>query len=172
VEVLEHAQVRALEERAVAARGRVGVAVDLGTTTVASHLIDLETGHLLASHAEMNPQIAIGEDVITRMGHALKEGKGLAKLREMARDVVRASIFGLCFDAGVEASDVYEVMFAGNTCMHHIFFGLDVTGLAKAPYQPAQKGIVERGGKEMGLGIADEGVVTSLPVVASRNIFG
>lgn len=150
-----------------ATTGRLlGVAVDLGTTTVASQLLDLETGRVLASHAEMNPQIAIGEDIITRMSHALKDAKDLVRLREMARDIVRTSVVGLCLDAGVPGSDVYELMMVGNTCMHHIFFGLDISGLAKHPFAPAERGVVERSARSMGLGMNDEGSVASLPVVA------
>lgn len=116
----------------------VGVAVDIGTTKMAGYLMDLETGHTLAKDGLMNPQIAYGEDVVSRIAyandHADDDPDGRTVLqRSLARGV--DDLLGkLCQAAGIERTQVVDAVVVGNTAMHHFFTGLPVAQLGAAPY--------------------------------------
>lgn len=142
-----------------------GVAIDLGTTTVVCHLVDLREGVVLSSTVDLNPQVARGDDVISRIQHA-KSPEGGDWLTAQARGVVNKLINEACEKADVDNRDLYELVFAGNTCMHHLFFGLDVSSLGKAPYIPSHTGSLTVSAKELGIDINPKGQIYSLPVLA------
>lgn len=128
----------------------VGLAVDVGTTNLAASLVDLVTGEVLAKAAKGNPQGAWGADVISRLERATR---GDAR-RDLARAVLSA-----VDELGAELTEgapetIQEVSLVGNTVMQHLFLGLPVEGLARAPYRPAERDAVERPASEMGLTFA------------------
>ncbi len=114
--------------------GLYGLAVDIGSTTIAAHLSDLRTGALLASAAEMNPQVRYGEDLMSRVSYAMMEANGTER---MHRAVVRA-VGGLAqeaaTEAGIEAEDICQLILVGNSVMHHLALGVDPTDLGSAPF--------------------------------------
>ncbi len=115
----------------------LGLAVDIGTTKVAAYLMDLESGETLAAAGTMNPQIAYGEDVMTRISYAMD---GEAQARELQRVLVGGldDLAGeLCAQVGRDSAAIVEVVLVGNTCMHHLVLGLPVEQLGLAPYVPA-----------------------------------
>ncbi len=110
-------------------------AVDIGTTTVVLYLSDLETGEILATKTMMNPQTEFGADVISRANYAMlhtteKLSSGIRKaVNELLSEALKA--------AGAASSELYSVVIAGNTCMHHLFLGIDPSSLVLSPYVPA-----------------------------------
>lgn len=114
----------------------LGLAVDVGTTKLAAYLVDLEIGNTIAKGGRMNPQIAFGEDVVSRIAYANKEKDGLHILQTRLIDVLNGLIGDLCEEAEVEPGQVVEAVVVGNTVMHHLFSGLPVRPLGEAPYVP------------------------------------
>jgi len=143
-----------------------GLAVDLGTTTVAAHLCDVATGEVLASSATINPQVAHGEDVMNRIASS----NGPNRLEAMQRLVVDA-VGGLARETATQASitplDIAEVVLVANTAMHHIFLGLDVQALGIVPFTPAVSGALDFKARDVGLAILPSANVHLLPIQAA-----
>jgi uncharacterized 2Fe-2S/4Fe-4S cluster protein (DUF4445 family) len=143
IRVVEHGLSGAVSVQRPADRGlgcagapvTLGAVVDLGTTTIVAALADLETGTEIASASSLNPQVASGHDVLSRVSRAL-EGHA-EELRRAAGDEVERLLLGLVADAGAEAGHVCEIVVVGNTAMVHLLLGLDVTPMAGAPYEGA-----------------------------------
>ena len=111
-----------------------GLAVDLGTTTVVARLIDMAGGQCLATQAVLNPQTRFGDDVVSRITYAQTE-KEYAELHDAIIDCINDLTTKLCKKAAIETSDIYEMCIAGNTTMNHIFLGLPIIQLGRAPYE-------------------------------------
>lgn len=145
----------------------LGVAVDLGTTKVAGYLVELETGRTLSARGIMNPQIAYGEDVASRLTYAGKSRADAQTLQEKVVTALNGLFEDLCRDAGVPATrDIHEVVIAGNTAMHHLLLGLSVDQLAKAPHVPAVAGGTDVKCRHLGLKAASGAYVHLLPNIA------
>jgi len=154
---------------ALAAAGEgpcLGLAVDLGTTTVVAFLYDLRDARRLATAADMNPQVAHGEDVISRISLCESRTEGLALLSRLARRCIRALAHQACQEAGAEPARIFAATVVGNTAMHHILLGLPPGGLARPPYQPLRGEAVELPAYELELGLAPEAQVYLPPVKA------
>ncbi|MBN1176333.1 MAG: DUF4445 domain-containing protein [Dehalococcoidales bacterium] len=143
-----------------------GLAVDIGTTTVAGYLCDLTTGEVLATNSMMNPQVAYGEDVMSRISYAVKSKDGLEQMN-------RAIIKGLnqiagraAAKAGIKRSDIIDMAVVGNTCMHHIFLDFDPQYLGKTPFVPGVHHSLDVKARELGIRIAPCGYVHVLPIEA------
>jgi uncharacterized 2Fe-2S/4Fe-4S cluster protein (DUF4445 family) len=144
----------------------LGLALDLGTTTIVAHLVDLFTGQTISSSTCLNPQVVHGDDVISRIKFS-QDGKGNSKkLQQEVVDAVNGLIKKACENAPRSSRDIYEIVFAGNTCMHHLFFGLDASGLGRAPYSPSHTGSLSKKTKALGLKTSKYGRIYSLPVIA------
>ena len=112
----------------------LGVAVDIGTTTVVAKLLDMVTGRCLATQAMLNPQTCFGDDVVSRISYAQSE-EHLAQLHNVIVECINALIRRLCRRASADASSIYEASIVGNTTMNHIFLQLPVEQLGRAPYR-------------------------------------
>ncbi|MCX5644450.1 MAG: ASKHA domain-containing protein [Phycisphaerae bacterium] len=112
----------------------LGVAVDIGTTTVVAKLLNLASGQCLATKAVLNPQTRFGDDVVSRISYAQSE-EHLAELHNVIIECINTLIDRLCRQAGVPASSIYEASIVGNTTMNHIFLRLPVEQLGRAPYR-------------------------------------
>lgn len=112
----------------------LGVAVDIGTTTVVAKLLDMVTGRCLATQAMLNPQTCFGDDVVSRIHYARSE-EHLAQLHHVVVECINALIRRLCRRGGAEVSSIYEASIVGNTTMNHIFLRLPVEQLGRAPYR-------------------------------------
>ncbi len=111
-----------------------GVAVDVGTTTIAGHLCDLGTGEVLASAGMMNPQIRFGEDLMSRISY-LQQNEGQAQaLTAAVREALRSLLSQVAQEAGVALDDVVEMTVVGNPTMHHLVLGIDPTQLGMEPF--------------------------------------
>jgi len=145
--------VSTLAAPAAAAAGRLGLAVDLGTTKLAGYLADLDTGTLLETDAIPNPQRRFGADVISRLGYALTSPRHYRQVREAAALGVTELADRLCRKVGRSRSAIREMTVAGNPAMHHLLLGLDVITLARAPFQPATVEPITVPASEIGLDV-------------------
>ncbi|MDY7040682.1 MAG: ASKHA domain-containing protein [Chloroflexota bacterium] len=141
-------------------QGPLGLAIDLGTTKVAAYLVDMETGQTVAADGAMNHQIAYGEDVMSRIACAM-QGKG-----EMLRRAITEGINDLIERLCPESERIVEVSLVGNTAMHHLFLGLPVQQLGRAPYLPAVSAPLDVKARDLGLHVAPGAYVHLLPNVA------
>jgi uncharacterized 2Fe-2S/4Fe-4S cluster protein (DUF4445 family) len=131
--------------------GLYGLAVDVGSTTVAAHLCDLRTGAVLATEAIMNPQVTYGEDLMSRVSYAMMHDDGLAKMQQ-AMIAGLNKLAGLAAHAaGLRARDIHEIVIAANTVMHHILLGLDPTDLGAAPFTLATHAALDIKARDLGL---------------------
>lgn len=145
-------------------RHLLGAAFDIGTTTIAAYLLDLETGEELASGSAVNPQVSFGADVIQRSNHALTNGE--EELTQCVRREADSLLGQLCERAGVSRFDVYQISMVGNSCMHHLFLGFSPDSMVHAPYQPAvREGLILPAG-ECGFTAALSAELFFLPLIA------
>lgn len=112
----------------------LGVAVDIGTTTVVARLVGMTDGQCLATEASLNPQTRFGDDVVTRIAYAETDEK-LTELRDTITGCINDLVSKLCEKAAVDTDSIFEVCIVGNTTMNHIFLGLPITQLGRAPYK-------------------------------------
>ncbi len=129
-----------------------GVAVDIGSTTVAGHLCDLRTGEVLASSGRMNPQIRFGEDLMSRVSYVMMNPGGDAALTGAIRGALDELVSALIDQANVWREQVLDVVLVGNPVMHHIVLGIDPTPLGGAPFELAVSDAVH--GRATDVGIA------------------
>ncbi|MCL4768049.1 MAG: DUF4445 domain-containing protein [Hyphomicrobiaceae bacterium] len=145
---------------------KFGVAFDIGTTTVVGTLIDLSTGEQLASVRAMNPQAIYGGDVLSRIAYAQFDEKKLARLRASVLKTVNDLITEACREAGVAGAEIYKAAIVGNTCMHHIFLGIDPSNVGLAPYNPVVRSPLVAAAAQVLLKAAPRAIVCLLPIVA------
>jgi uncharacterized 2Fe-2S/4Fe-4S cluster protein (DUF4445 family) len=146
--------------------GLYGVAVDIGTTTVSAHLVNLLTGEAVDTDAEYNGQIARGEDVISRIIYANKNG-GLGELGGLVRGTINEVIGRLVQRNHIESGHIYKATVAGNTTMMHLFLGLPPASIRLTPYIPTVNQPLPLLASEVGLDIHPLASVDCLPGVAS-----
>jgi len=113
----------------------LGVAVDIGTTTVVAKLTDMVTGRCIATQAALNPQAKYGDDVISRITYA-RTDQNLARLHKFIIDCINELITKLCSEARINSNQIYEVCVVGNTTMNHIFLKYPVKQLGQIPFEP------------------------------------
>lgn len=143
-----------------------GVAIDLGTTTIVAHLVNLNTAETIGSQAKYNSQIKYGEDVISRIMYANTEEK-LNELNTLAVNDINDLIAGLIMESKIRLKDINYVMFAGNTTMTHLLFGIDVSNIRKDPYIPVVLNMPVIRAAELGIKINTRGLLSAIPSVAS-----
>jgi uncharacterized 2Fe-2S/4Fe-4S cluster protein (DUF4445 family) len=146
----------------------LGVAFDVGSTTIAGHLCDLLSGEILASHGAMNPQIRFGEDVMSRVSYVMMNEGGADELTRVVRSAIDHAIGALVSDAGVSRSEILEVVLVGNPIMHHLFLGLDPTPLGAAPFSLVTDASVRVDALDLGLSVHPRGRAYVLPCVAGH----
>lgn len=142
-----------------------GVAVDVGSSKIVCHLVNLLNGETVAKAFAENPQVAYGEDVVSRITYAKKE-ENLVKLQRIVVETINDLITKLCEEAKIRKEDVYEVMVVGNSVMHHIFFGITPKFIGISPFVPAVRRSISYPASKVGIRIAENGVVSSLPLIA------
>jgi uncharacterized 2Fe-2S/4Fe-4S cluster protein (DUF4445 family) len=130
-----------------------GLAIDVGSTTVAGHLCDLATGEVVASAGIMNPQIRFGEDLMSRVSYVMMHDEGGHELTAAIRAGLREVLEQLVTTAGVEADRVVDVVLVGNPIMHHLVLGIDPTPLGTAPFTLATDEPVDAWADDVDLGL-------------------
>ncbi|PJK28075.1 ASKHA domain-containing protein [Minwuia thermotolerans] len=145
-----------------------GLAVDIGSTTIAAHLVDLMSGRTVASAGTANPQVRFGEDLMSRVSYVLMNPDGLPALTEAVRGAVSGLIDKVAAEANAGRDDIMDATFVGNPVMHHIFLGLDPTELGGAPFALAVSGPVAVPAREIGVEIHPGARVYVLPCIAGH----
>ncbi len=144
----------------------LGLAVDIGTTKIAAYLIDVETGETIAKTGSTNPQVAYGEDVVSRIAYANTHTNGRHVLQADLVERLNEMAAGLCRRAGVEVHQIVIAVVVGNTAMHHFFLNLPVHQLGEAPYVPAASEAIEAPARDLGLNFARGAFVYIPPNIA------
>jgi len=143
-----------------------GIAVDIGTTKVALYLVDLLSGEVVEKAGEMNPQIAYGEDVISRISYTGQNEGGRQTLQSVMVAELNKIVSNLSAKLGIDRSSVLDAVIVGNTAMHHLFAGLPVGQLVYAPYVPEISQAMDFRARDIGLELADGAYVHLLPNIA------
>jgi uncharacterized 2Fe-2S/4Fe-4S cluster protein (DUF4445 family) len=138
-----------------------GLAVDVGTTSVAASLVDLVSGATVAEAATLNAQLKFGTDIISRIRHAVAEPEGVRQLQEAAV----ATVNELLSKLGADPGRVYRVVVAGNSVMLHLFFGVNPRPLGYLPFRPVYRRPLAARGRELGLNVHPHALVESLPIL-------
>ncbi|MCH2163311.1 MAG: ASKHA domain-containing protein [Marinovum sp.] len=114
--------------------GIYGLAIDLGSTTIAAHLTDLVTGEVKASSGIMNPQIRFGEDLMSRVSYAMMNPGGEVEMTASVREAINTLAEEIAGEAEIDPSLVVETVFVCNPVMHHLLLGIDPVELGQAPF--------------------------------------
>ncbi|MFC1621511.1 ASKHA domain-containing protein [Candidatus Omnitrophota bacterium] len=144
----------------------LGVALDIGTTTIVAYLVDLKSQEVLSAKASYNPQVDFGEDVISRIIYA-KEERGLERLHHAVIDTVNMLVDNLTKERGLTLDDITAVMCAGNTTMTHLLLKIDPEYIRKDPYIPAVNFMPVIRAAEAGIKINPRGLLSCLPSIGS-----
>jgi uncharacterized 2Fe-2S/4Fe-4S cluster protein (DUF4445 family) len=149
-----------------------GLALDIGTTTIAGYLCDLQSAEVVATASMMNPQIQFGEDVISRINYCYNDPEGLQRMGAVLMEGLN-TLIGRAAERATEHSgrpiqpdDIEDMAVCGNTCMHHLFLGLDPEALGRVPFAPATHHSLHVKARHLGLGIHPAANVYILPNIA------
>ena len=145
-----------------------GLAVDVGSTTIAAHLCNLETGEIAASAGTMNPQIRFGEDLMSRVSYSMMHPGGAQQMTEAVRGALNALAAEVAREAKVEVSDILELTMVGNPIMHHLLLGIDPVELGGAPFALATDSPLSLKASELGLTLHPGARVYTLPCIAGH----
>ena len=143
-----------------------GLALDIGTTSMVGYLIDLNTGQEVAVHALPNPQATYGGDVISRIEYSQGNAEKVEALRASVSGGVNRILQAVASEARIDAYDIYQLLMVGNTCMSHLFLGLDPISLGHAPYTPVLTESMTTSAGVLGLIMHPRGTVRTLPNIA------
>lgn len=111
-----------------------GLAIDVGSTTIAAHLCDLATGKVMASSGAMNPQIRFGEDLMSRVSYVMMNPGGHEDMNSAVTGAINELIIEVSQSAGITPEDILELSFVANPVMHHLLLGIDPVELGGAPF--------------------------------------
>jgi uncharacterized 2Fe-2S/4Fe-4S cluster protein (DUF4445 family) len=145
---------------------KFGLAIDVGTTSVVTTLIELESGEQLASVSSLNPQAVFGGDLMSRIAFAQFNPTNLRKLHTRIVGLLNQHVAEVCRASGVLPQWIYKAVVVGNTCMHHLLLGIDPSHVGLAPYAPVMRHAAVLAAREVPLKIAPEARVCLLPLVA------
>ena len=143
-----------------------GMAFDIGTTSIVGFLVDLSTGEQLAAVGSINPQAVYGGDLMSRIAFAQFNAEALKKLQTRVLAAINGFVKEACEKANVAPAHVYKVVIVGNTCMHHIFLGIDPTHVGLAPYAPSVRSPIVVTAREMLVRVNPNAAICFLPIVA------
>ena len=131
--------------------GLYGLAIDLGSTTIAAHLTDLVTGDVKASAGVMNPQIRFGEDLMSRVSYSMMNPGGDVEMTRAVREALDALAVGVAEEAGIDPQLIVETVFVCNPVMHHLLLGIDPVELGQAPFALATSDSISMDARELDL---------------------
>lgn len=143
-----------------------GIAIDLGTTTLAAFLCDLTRDRIVASASALNPQVTYGEDVISRIALVQKDPSQLGKMRGVLIEAVNGLIREMAQKAEISKDDLLDAIAVGNPTMQHVFLGLNPTTLGQAPYLPVCNEGGEAEARDLDLSIFPHARVHLMPMLS------
>ena len=145
-----------------------GIAIDVGSTTVAAHLCDLNSGEVLASAGVMNPQIRYGEDLMSRVSYVMMHPEGAELLTSAIREAINGLFVELTSAASNQVEDILEIALVANPIMHHIVLGINPINLGTAPFALTTSDAIDTRAAEMGLNAHPEARLYCLPCIAGH----
>lgn len=149
--------------------GLYGLAVDLGSTTIAAHLTDLESGAVVGSAGIMNPQIRFGEDLMSRVSYAMMNPGGAEEMTAAVRAALNDLAREIADQAGIDPALIVEAVFVCNPVMHHLLFGIDPVELGQAPFALVTAEALRLGAAELDLDVINARArVYMLPCIAGH----
>ena len=143
-----------------------GIAIDVGTTTIAAYLCNLSSGELVATQSMMNPQVVYGEDVMSRITYTVTHPDGLEKVHQSIIDALNQLIGAVAERSGLSSEDILELTIVGNTAMHHLLLKIDPQYLAVSPFTPVVHRSMDIKARDLGLKVHPSANVHILPVEA------
>src|SRR3989475_682932 len=145
-----------------------GVAIDVGSTTIAGHLADLADGSALASAGVMNPQIRFGEDLMSRVSYAMMHPEGAVEMTAAVRKALNGLLATLAMQSGIKRDEILELAIVGNPIMHHLLLGIDPIPLGSAPFALATARAVRLRATQLDLRTHPGARVYVLPCIAGH----
>ncbi len=145
-----------------------GLAVDLGSTTIAAHLCDLQTGEVVASSGVMNPQIRFGEDLMSRVSYSMMNEGGADEMTRAVRAGMNTLFDEICAEGSVDKGLIVDAVFVCNPVMHHLFLGIDPFELGQAPFALATSNALRMRAVELDLTIHPSARIYFLPCIAGH----
>jgi uncharacterized 2Fe-2S/4Fe-4S cluster protein (DUF4445 family) len=145
-----------------------GLAVDLGSTTIAAHMCDLQTGEVVASSGIMNPQIRFGEDLMSRVSYSMMNANGAAEMTTAVREGMNALFTQVSTEAEIDKALIVDAVFVCNPVMHHMFLGIDPFELGQAPFALTTSDALRLRADDLDLNIHPSARVYILPCIAGH----
>jgi uncharacterized 2Fe-2S/4Fe-4S cluster protein (DUF4445 family) len=145
-----------------------GLAVDLGSTTIAAHMCDLQTGDVVASSGIMNPQIRFGEDLMSRVSYSMMNANGAAEMTAAVREGMNALFTQVSTEAEIDKALIVDAVFVCNPVMHHLFLGIDPFELGQAPFALTTSDSLRLRADDLDLNIHPSARVYILPCIAGH----
>jgi uncharacterized 2Fe-2S/4Fe-4S cluster protein (DUF4445 family) len=145
-----------------------GIACDIGSTTIAMHLVSLLSGRIVGSSGTSNPQIRFGEDLMSRVSYVMMNPDGREAMTKAVREAVNELIGKVCAEGGVDRHDIMDSVFVANPIMHHLFLGIDPTELGQAPFALAVSGSLQYWASDIGIDVNRGARLYMLPCIAGH----
>lgn len=145
-----------------------GLAIDVGSTTIAAHLCDLSSGEVVAASGMMNPQIRFGEDLMSRVSYLMMNPGGDAEMTTAVRGAIQSLADEVCAEASVSTDAILDATFVGNPVMHHLLLGVNPENLGSAPFALATDQAVRLRADELGLSFHPGARAYVLPCIAGH----
>jgi uncharacterized 2Fe-2S/4Fe-4S cluster protein (DUF4445 family) len=145
-----------------------GIACDIGSTTIAMHLVSLLSGRIAASSGTSNPQIRFGEDLMSRVSYVMMNPDGREAMTKAVREAVNALIGKVCEEGSVNREDIFDCVFVANPIMHHLFLGIDPTELGQAPFALAASGALQYWAHDIDISVSRGARLYMLPCIAGH----
>ncbi len=145
-----------------------GVAIDLGSTSIAATLCDLNSGKIVGSMGIMNPQIKYGEDVMSRVSYCMMEEKGLTTLNNSVIQGINELTRKIVEKHGIKLDSVFEIVFVANPIMHHLLLGIDPKELGQAPFPLAFSDSLNIKSEDIGIILNPESYVYTVPCIGGH----
>jgi uncharacterized 2Fe-2S/4Fe-4S cluster protein (DUF4445 family) len=145
-----------------------GIACDIGSTTIAMHLVSLLSGRIIGSAGTSNPQIRFGEDLMSRVSYVMMNPDGREAMTTAVREAINGLIGRVCDENSVDRNDILDMVFVANPIMHHLFLGIDPTELGQAPFALAVSGALQYWAHEIDIRVNRGARVYMLPCIAGH----
>jgi len=145
-----------------------GIACDIGSTTIAMHLVSLLSGRIVGSSGTSNPQIRFGEDLMSRVSYVMMNPDGREAMTKAVREAVNGLIGKVCEEGEVDRHDILDMVFVANPIMHHLFLGIDPTELGQAPFALAVSGALQYWAHEIDIEVNRGARLYTLPCIAGH----
>ncbi|MDD3839286.1 MAG: ASKHA domain-containing protein [Clostridia bacterium] len=147
-------------------KNNYGIALDIGTTTIAGYLININSGEQIDVYSSLNPQAAYGSDVISRCDFSIENSQGIKVLNQLILDEINSMIAYFVSNNGISRNNIYQLIVVGNTIMLHLLLALPVKNIALSPFIPVITKKYDTKAKQAGIAINPNGIISYLPCIS------